>query len=34
MKSYGDIQAEVILNGGTVEDAEKEYEKIMKGKHE
>lgn len=26
LSSYGDIQAEVILYGGTIEDAEKIYE--------
>lgn len=32
MRSYGEIQSEVILNGGTVEDAEREYQKeLMKG---
>ena len=32
MKSYGDIQADTILNGGTVEDAEKIYnEQFKKG---
>ena len=30
MKSYGDIQSEVILNGGTIEEAEKLYQKLMK----
>lgn len=32
MKTYGEIQAETILNGGTIEDAEKIYqEQLNKG---
>lgn len=30
MKSYGEIQAETILNGGTIEDAEKIYQEQLK----
>lgn len=31
MKSYGEIQAETILNGGTVKDAERIYQEQLKG---
>lgn len=30
MKSYGEIQSETILNGGTIEDAEKIYQEQLK----
>lgn len=30
LSSYGDIQAEVILYGGTIQDAEKIYEEKTK----
>lgn len=33
MKSYGEIQAETILNGGTIEEAEEKYNKQMKGEN-
>ena len=32
LSSYGDVQAEVILYGGTIEEAEIIYDEIMKGK--
>lgn len=30
LTSYGDIQSEVILYGGTIEDADKIYEEVLK----
>ena len=30
LTTYGDIQAEVILYGGTIEDADKIYEEIVR----
>lgn len=32
LSTYGDIQAEVILYGGTIEEAEKIYHETTKGK--
>lgn len=29
MKSYGEIQSEVILNGGTIQEAEAIYQKQL-----
>lgn len=31
MKSYGDIQSETILNGGTIQEAEEAYQEYLKG---
>ena len=30
MRSYGEIQSEVILNGGTIQEAEELYQKELR----